>query len=400
MKILFDDIGYLSYRPRFKCGAEAIVGGALAGIGSLASSIIGSSQSSSNVGSQISAQAAENQKNRDWQTQQAEIARGYNTQERIATQDFALQMMDKQNAYNSPNHQAALLREAGLNPQIALSGTGATLSANPNTSSPQTSPMPSGVSGLSPVGYQPLDLQIPQLLNGVGSFMKNLGEAEKLGVDTDYARASFNMNLKKLSADTSLQEFYAKGVELDNALKSATKDSKIRQAFEECEKVHWDALLSEQQGISEKLQQDVLSSQRKLNEALEAYHGQHAELLKLDCKTYMDAFNLRLRIGQSEIGKNNASARDLNATAEGKELLNNISRATNLTDIDNALFNSGTVELFKQSNQKEELWQELQRNIKGSKAYRDGDISKDVETLLERLAKVCGIKTSVSFSAK
>ena len=43
---------------------------------------------------------------------------------------------------------------------------------------------------------------------------------------------------------------------------------------------------------------------------------------------------------------------DLNASAEGKELLNNISRATNLVDIDNACLMLILLYYFKQSDKK------------------------------------------------
>lgn len=315
MNILFQDIGLLPYRPHFKCGAAAgIISGAGAALGGIGS-IVGAASSSNNASSQLQQQREENQLNRDWQTAEAEKARQYNTSERLATQDYQQTLINQQNEYNSPSHQAAMYQDAGLNPSIALGKGGAIVSANPSTSSPGSSPMPSGVSGLSPVGFQPLDLQIPQLLNGIGGFMKNLGEADKLGVDTDYAKASFNMNLRKLSADASLQEFYAAGEQLTQAIRYGIKDKLVSKALAECEKAHWDALLSEQQGISEKVRQNVLKSQEALNDAVARYNGENAALLRLDVLHYEEAFNQRMAIGRSQINANNASAEQSRASA-------------------------------------------------------------------------------------
>lgn len=315
MNILFQDIGLLSYRPHFKCGAAAgIISGAGAALGGIGS-IVGAVSSSNNASSQLQQQREENQLNRDWQTAEAEKARQYNTSERLATQDYQQMLINQQNAYNSPSHQAAMYQEAGLNPSIALGKGGAIVSANPSASTPATSPMPSGVSGLSPVSFQPLDLQIPQMLNGLGSFLKNLGEADKLGVDTDYAKASFNMNLRKLSADASLQEFYAAGEQLTQAIRYGIKDKLVTKALAECEKAHWDALLSEQQGLTEKVSQRVFESQEKLNDAVARYNGENAALLRLDVLHYEEAFNQRMAIGRSQINANNASAEQSRASA-------------------------------------------------------------------------------------
>ena len=167
MKILFLD---RSLEPRFKNGAA---GGLVSSFSSMLSGTCSAQQSGANVAMQLGAQKVENAINRDWSTAEAEKARQYNTSEREAAQQYGIDVMNKQNEYNSPAAQAERLRAAGVNPVLAMTGNVQNVSANSQPSTPQSSPMPSGVSGLSPVSVQPANLQIGQLMNGVGSMMKD-----------------------------------------------------------------------------------------------------------------------------------------------------------------------------------------------------------------------------------
>ena len=63
-KILHD-----GFKPSFKCG--------VLGAGDVVSTYIQNAQAEDNVSRQLRAQQQENQKNRDWQTEQAEIDRQF-----------------------------------------------------------------------------------------------------------------------------------------------------------------------------------------------------------------------------------------------------------------------------------------------------------------------------------
>ena len=184
--------------------------------------------------SQLSAQSEENQKNRDWQTEQAELARQYNTSEREATQAWSEKMIQEQNEYNSPVQQAQRLRAAGINPSIAMGYNGVTsVSASPQSSSPGSSPMPSAVSGISPVSQQPLDLQIPQLMNGVGSFFKNMAEAKKTGVDTDILTKTAQSIIASAAADAQYKQTAADFLSIDKDIKEKIKDAEVASKWQE-----------------------------------------------------------------------------------------------------------------------------------------------------------------------
>ena len=145
VKMLFS-----GFKPDCKCGAAAIIPAAGSVVGSIGGSLITANSSEKIANKNLDAQQRENQLNRDWQTQQAELARQYNTQERLSAQQWNEQMQDKQNAYNDPSAQAARYRAAGINPNLALGGSGVqSISASPASSSGQSSPTPSPVGCLS-----------------------------------------------------------------------------------------------------------------------------------------------------------------------------------------------------------------------------------------------------------
>lgn len=301
------------------CGAEIILGSAAAfGAGSIASSIISSSSSNDIANKNLHAQSRENQINRDWQTAEAEKARQFDTSERIASQDWQKYMTDYENAYNSPEQQALRLRQAGLNPAVAMNGNVQNVSASSSPSSPATSPMPSGVSGISPVPQQPFSLDVGSIINGIGNFTKSIGEAKKLGVETDYIKRSFDLNLKSLSNQSTLQELAIKGQQLANAVTESTKDSRIKSAIDEAIKVHWEAILAEKQGISEDLRQKVLASEDEVNKALAKYHGNNAQLLAYDVATYFEAYqnNQALKKAQTKAAESSAAASDAAAAVD------------------------------------------------------------------------------------
>lgn len=97
----------------------AILGGILAGVGSLLGSGIGAASQANANKSNLELAKYQNQ----WQTQENEKA-----------YQRSLQMWNLQNQYNSPTQQMARLRSAGLNPNLAY---GSGVSGNSSGSAPQ-----------------------------------------------------------------------------------------------------------------------------------------------------------------------------------------------------------------------------------------------------------------------
>lgn len=75
---------FTDFRPQFKCFDPV----SLLAFASIFNGVVQAASSSSNVDSQLAAQARENQKNRDWNTQEAEKARQFQNSERLSAQNF------------------------------------------------------------------------------------------------------------------------------------------------------------------------------------------------------------------------------------------------------------------------------------------------------------------------
>lgn len=312
IRLLFFDIPL----DKRKCGAAAGIGSA---VGGLTGSFLTASSSNKIANKQIAAQQRENELNRAYQTAEAEKARQFNTSERVASQDFSREqmawqekMVQQQNEYNSPVNQARMLSEAGLNPAIAMQGQGTTISASPGspagTGAQASSPMPAGVSGLSPVSQQPLDLQVPQMVNAVASMLTGVANAKKAGAETNWIEKSMELNLRNLSADASLKEVTEAGIKLDNALKEQKLPHEVKKIIGEAFKASYDAVVSFETIGKVKNEKLLIDTQKRLNDALSKLHDTNSQLIGLDIASYWKRLNGVLQLQSAQANSANASA--------------------------------------------------------------------------------------------
>lgn len=281
-----------------KCGVDPITMLATSLIGSassIGSSILSSNQSEDNVDKQLRAQQRENQLNRDWQTQQAEISRQFTTSEREAQQGYqtserqasaaenlrqAERMAEVNAMYNSPVHQSKELQKAGINPSVYFGGQGSFSGSNQSSSGSPFGSAPSGVSphgvgavgGLSPISYQPIDLQVPALQQGFASLIQagtqaNVGNAQ---IEELLSRAIANeKDAKYKDALTAVQRDL-------HSLNQSTLPANIKKAFLEVGVLKMQKMMMEKEG--KKFDSEVLlnRSQERLNNALEKLQGEKA----------------------------------------------------------------------------------------------------------------------------
>ena len=125
MNLRILDITCQPYAPRNKCGAGAIIGGAVAGFAALASSLISSKSASSNNAASMNFSAAENEKARQWQDQvlSTQYERQIETENRANSEYDRRKAIDLQSSQDltkwifenfvSPSAQVAALRKAG-----------------------------------------------------------------------------------------------------------------------------------------------------------------------------------------------------------------------------------------------------------------------------------------------
>ena len=158
----------IKYHPLRKQGIETGAAIALSGALGLGGSIIGAAANSASASDNLDAQREENEKNRQFNAEQAELARQYSTREREAQQQFQSQewqrQFEAQNAYNTPAAQSQRLKSAGINPAVYFTGSQVAQGGNTSVSAPSTPSMPQAQysGGLSPVAFPS---QIPNMMS-------------------------------------------------------------------------------------------------------------------------------------------------------------------------------------------------------------------------------------------
>lgn len=277
IRYLFSD-----FRPLLKCGAEAV----LPIFGQIGSTIYQQESANANVNKQLNAQSEENQKNRDWQTEQAEIARQWQAgqtqqqnqfQTELAAQQqrYNLQSMDQQSRLNSPVHQRKQLEAAGINPQVyfgsqsSFGGSSAVAGGSPSAPAPGHGASVGSVQGLSPVGFQPANLQIPALMSSLGSMMSGLANAKKSGVETSFLEASLESRLKESVAKGDMAETAAALQELDLAFQKANFDTRLKHAYAQYKETLSNIDLLSEKALTEQEEQKLKQATAAMNKAIQ-----------------------------------------------------------------------------------------------------------------------------------
>ena len=155
----------IKYHPLRKQGIETGAAIALSGALGLAGSLAGSAANSDIASENLGAQRSENEKNRQFNAQQAALSRQYSTSEREAQQKFQSEewqrQFEAQNAYNTPAAQSQRLKSAGINPAVYFTGSQVAQGGNTSVSAPSTPSMPQAqyTGGLSPVASSILTIK-------------------------------------------------------------------------------------------------------------------------------------------------------------------------------------------------------------------------------------------------
>lgn len=315
MMLKFDLI--YPYRTLQKCGIDPLVGaGMVAGGTSLLTGIMGMDSADSQMSAQL-AEAEKNrqfnreesEKNRDWQAEQADIARNWQSgewtrqfdttnqewQRRFALenaqwfkqqqyqQQLAYNYWTKQQAYNSPAQQIQRGIDAGINPAASL-GTayGSTgLSAAPTSvSSPSVSPpatpstpMPSGSPasiGNSPViGVSKADA-FQKMASGFSDIISAITKGSKDAADTKTANAMRDSIVKAAAADVTNKQLLNEWQQLENGFQSQAIPKRLEKLGNEARNLLATAMLAQTeeelkqcQIVSEQFRQSILDKEDK-----------------------------------------------------------------------------------------------------------------------------------------
>lgn len=323
-KILFD--GNI---PLKKCGAL--------GAGEVVSGWLSNYQAEQNVNRQIRVQQEENQKNRDWQTEQAELDRQFQSgQQNVAfgqqqqlqqqQQQYNLQSMAQQAKYNSPVYQRQQLEAAGISPQVyfgnhaSFGGSSVASGGAPSAPSPAHGAMPGSVSGLSPVSYQPRALDIA----AIGSAMKSFAEAKKLGVETEWLPRTLQADIMNKKSYADLNSALKLGAQINNEIQNAKVPYSIKQAAADLAKTISEAELNDQRKLTEFSQRKVNDSLQRLNDSLDKLNSKEYERYGIWLRYYENQLQEQLNNLRADTSAKYAGARESSASAEGQEFFNKL----------------------------------------------------------------------------
>lgn len=167
-------------------------GNFLAGLFGLGGNVYQANQANKWNQKQLDAQIAENQKNRDFNHSEAEIARNFQA-------DFAREMFDKTNKYNSMSNQVAQMRQSGINPALAYSGNSFAPGSMPSVSAGGTSSSGS----VSPTQYATTDIVGPAL-----SIARQQAEIDNINASTEKTRNESSI----LASDASFRDAWNSGL--------------------------------------------------------------------------------------------------------------------------------------------------------------------------------------------
>lgn len=121
---------------------------------------------------------------------------------------FALDMWNRENAYNTPAAQMARFKDAGLNPNLIYGNGSASAGNAGSVQNPTTRPVSIG--------------------NPIGSYLQ-ARQSELQNSNIDKMNSVYDAQIAKMSADTMKSISETKGVDLSNTLKGSTLTDMISQ---------------------------------------------------------------------------------------------------------------------------------------------------------------------------
>lgn len=296
--------------------------------------------------------------------------------------------------YNDPSQVVKRYLGAGINPASAFDkntvGISSAAQSNPVTGYPAPN---TTMQEANPAQYLS---SIAQLMSAVSG--SRLSDAQ--------ANAINEKLFKELRAMDDTHEWQ----ELTNGLLAVYGDKKasaeLQLALQNAQKAASESHLADEQALTEAKKRLNIAIDMALKEVSKDLSGVKLKQAKIDLEYYrrfksaeLDNIYADSQEKQTRSQSNLANARDLNASAEGKELVNNISRATNLLDIDNALYSSDTLTFLNQATDKEVAFQTLCKEVKKSSVYKNSDNAQKVDATLEKFGQLLGIPIAVIASA-
>lgn len=289
MRIIHNNNLGFHYGNRFKLG-ENPISTIISGVFGIGETEMTNETNEQIAKSQIQLQQEENQKNRDYNTVEAEKARQHE-----------INMIRE-----TPSLQVQGMHEAGINPQVALAHS--TQVATGGSSGTQQA---SYSGGLSPVPYQAQNpaSAFAQVAQGLSS----LASAKEKGANVGL----IEKQIENMAIDSQMKKALTDGYKLSNELQKLDlryRDKKLLQDIQE-QVVRMAATTAQGKLFTE--QANIQSSVEALNRSLVNYHGQNADYLKLKIANYTLELNSVLKLNAAQTNKANKEAYESGVRATG-----------------------------------------------------------------------------------
>lgn len=333
------------FRPFLKCGSlpgEQFASTLLGGTFDMVNTERVNEQQEDNLKRQLAAQREENALNRDWQTVEAEKARQFTTSERLAQQSYQTGVLSRQQEYNkenlalqaqynSPVYQSQELQKAGLNPAVyygqQASFAGSSLPSLPSGGSVPSgaqSPMPSGVHGLNPLPYNPSTFQIGGFINSIGSALKSMAEARKIGVETGMLPEEIAAKIRSLNTQSDLSTVMKVAQEYANWMHEAKLPYRYKMAALDVEKAVADLELTNENKYTQQSVQRVNDALVRLHDSQSSLNDKEREKLGVEVMMLPNLLKSQINANIASAEQSYASASESRASAEQIQLFNRI----------------------------------------------------------------------------
>lgn len=317
--------------PCLKCGPAAVVpaligstvGSSLFGLGS---SVLQQDANWEMQQDALNAQREENQRNREFNASEAEKARQFTDEQRLASQLYQTEQwqreFDIQNAYNTPKAQSQRLLSAGINPAVYFSGSGSVAaSSSPSVSAPSGASSPAASSSGSLNVSPPYLQNIPQLLSSAGDMVASLANAGKTNQEAEFLASTMADRIAAVTEELGIAKETREAQYLENMFKRAKLPYAAQSAYQEFLSLYLQNYVAVKTGQNFEKDTELKAAQIKVNEALESLHTEQAMLAKVQWTQLQSSFADTLANLRADTANKRASAELSHEQAETERLL-------------------------------------------------------------------------------
>lgn len=243
---------------------KGAAGGIASGLFGLGSSAIGASSSNKQIDKQLAAQKEENQKNREYNLQLAQMQNAWNQEQ-----------WERENEYNSPVNQMKRFQEAGLNPDLMYQ----------NGSSGNAMQLSGGMTAGAPSS--------PQDFSALGQ-KKSIGDVIAQSLNNEMMRAQID----KVKAETRSEGYQADILKSDASFRDAINQGNLDLGKAQISGISSDIMLNDSN--IKKLRYECGKLEAETDNLIAEYDKIRASIVNLDANTALQRLHHTLDSKKAE----------------------------------------------------------------------------------------------------